>query len=68
MADVMTPEPMYGSYQVQGYQARDFGAKILVQQGASVSSEQQKTSWLTRYCIEEIQDSHICRWLLLARP
>lgn len=39
MADVMTPEPMYGSYQVQGYQARDFGAKILVQQGASVSSE-----------------------------
>lgn len=58
---------MYGSYQGQGYQAGDFGAEILVQQVASVSSEQQKTSWLTGYCIEEIQDSHICRWLLLAR-
>lgn len=66
--DTRATESLYGGYQGQGYQAGDFGAEILVQQGASVSSEQQKTPRLTGYCIEEIQDSHICRWLLLARP
>lgn len=52
-------EPLYGGHQGQGYQAGDFGAEILVQQGASVSPEQQETSWVTRYCVEEIQDRHI---------
>ena len=71
MADVMTPEQR--SRCMAAIKGKDtkpeiFGAEILVQQGASVSSEQQKASWLTGYCIEEIQDSHICRWLLLARP
>ena len=70
MADVMTPNQRSRCMvAIKGKDTKpDFGAEILVQQGASVSSEQQKTPRLTGYCIEEIQDSHIFRWLLLARP
>ena len=57
--DTRATESLYGVHQGQGYQAGDFGAEILVQQGASVSPEQQETSWVTRYCVEEIQDRHI---------
>ena len=57
--DTRATESLYGGHQGQGYQAGDFGAEILVEQGASVSPEQQETSWVTRYCVEEIQDRHI---------
>lgn len=52
--DTRATESLHGGYQGQGYQAGDFGAEILVQQGASVSSEQQEAPWLTGHCIEKI--------------
>lgn len=38
--DTRATESLYGGHQGQGYQAGDFGAEFLVQQGASVSPEQ----------------------------
>ena len=57
----------YGGDTVEGHEAGDDCAAWAVEKGIPVSSERQAAAGASRLGAEEVQDVHLCEWMLLAR-